>query len=119
MKDGKWTEFLPLGIACVVGFGLSVCLVAFAEKFDDVPAPGQNTKLDTVLVMGMGTSHGDMHMTGVSKTGEKVYHYEYIPQCKNIPNPGDTIVMDLQNQKSKIVENLTQNRIANQFVKGR
>ena len=50
MKEGKWTEFLPLGIACVVGFGLSVCLVAFAEKSDDVPAPGQNTKLDTVLV---------------------------------------------------------------------
>lgn len=114
---------------CVVSgvVALTVASVGICSLFDDDktdknykngPNVQQNDR-DTVLVLGAGlysTSYvvPNMYFTGVTKKG-KEFCWNICCDKKNIVNAGDTLVVDFANKS--IIENITQNRIKNTFVR--
>ena len=123
----KVEKILSVSVLCLMTAGLTgvslfvgVKVLGGDEKKIKTEAPMKN-KVDTVLVLGTGmhnTSYDTplVSFTGVTKDGQDIY-YNYTCDGKHIVNVGDTLVMDLSKAKKRIVENITQNRIRNNFVK--
>ena len=117
-----YISVLCLLVAGLTGASLFVVVKLFGDDDKEFKTDAaMKNKVDTVLVLGTGmhnTSYDTplVSFTGVTKDGRDVY-YNYPCDGKHIVNVGDTLVMDLSKAKKRIVENITQNRIRNNFVK--
>ena len=117
-----YTVFVACGVVGLTFASVAVCRVCDKEK-NNGRGNGdefmQNDIGDTVLVLGAGVHNSNyavpnMCFTGVTKDGREIFWDERFDK-KNIVNAGDTVVIDLE--KRRIIENITQNRIKNNFVR--